>query len=143
MFHIPTAFNEISGGDKDAIELLNALYLFFHKQDDLIDRDKPVEVEHSIGCDLQVLRAFGKNPLFQKHQDFLWPLIMTSALAYAASEDLKKRPDVIDRITSQVLKSQYVDIFFGIAFCVGGFPHALAMSKKYRDYHFDNEKPTV
>lgn len=131
------ALAEIARGDKDANSLLTAMYLFFHKQDDLIDRDKEVSVADSVGYDLQVLREFGKNPFFQKHQEFLWPIILTSALAYIDSEERKKRPDVLEHLIAQVLKSQYVDIFLGVAFCIGGFDHALAMSRKFREYHFD------
>lgn len=141
MFNLEEAWQKISKGDASAKDLCRAVYLYVHTKDDLIDRDKPVKVETAVGHDLQILREFGKNPFFQKHQDFLWPLLLTSAMAYISSEDFKRREDVIDKIASQVLKSQYVDIFIGIAFCIGGFDHALAISREYRDYHYDVEKP--
>ena len=139
MFNVRAAFEDIARGDSGAFALLSALYLFVQKQDDLIDRDKQVETSHSVGLDLQILREFSKNLFFQKHQDFLWPLLVTSGLAYIASEDIRRSDDVLERITAQVLKSQYLDVFLGVAYCIGGFDHALTMSRKYREYAFDDE----
>lgn len=139
MFNIQQAFNEIAQGDADAIEFLGSFYLWCHSQDDLIDRDKPVTPALAVGLNLGLLRVFSKNSFFKKNEDFLWPVILTSALSYISSEDFKKRDDVLDRITSQVLKSEYCNVFFAVAFCVAGFDHALAMSGKYRDYSFDDE----
>ena len=110
MLNVQKAFEEISRGDTAAQEFLGAFYLWVHKQDDLIDRDKPVSVDAHVGFDLQVLRSFSKNGFFQRHQDYIWPILMTSALAYVASEDFKQKPDVLERITAQVLKSQYMDV---------------------------------
>jgi hypothetical protein len=135
------AIVDITRGDKSAAELLTAFYLWTHSQDDLIDRDHAPDVANAVGFNLQMLRAFGKNEFFQKHQDFLWPVILTSALAYINSEERKKSPDVLERITAQVLKSEYVNVFFAVALVVdgGGFDHALAMTRKYRIYSFDDE----
>jgi hypothetical protein len=139
MFHVQNAFEEISRGDKSACELLGSFYLWVHNQDDLIDKDKDVKPCEAVGFNIQILRAFAKNTFFQAHQDFLWPVILTSALSYIASEDRKGDADVVNRITAQVLKSEYMNVFFAIAFCVAGWDHALAMSRKYRDYSFDVE----
>lgn len=135
------AFADIARGDKDAENLMGILYIFFHKQDDLFDRDRPVSAENSAGIDLQTLRAFTKNSFAQKHQDFLFPVLTMGALAWAASEDRKHSEDVLERLTAQVLKSEYQNVFFAIAFCIGGWDHALAMGRRYRDYHFDSESP--
>lgn len=137
VFDVGDAFERISKGDPEARDLLWVVYRFVHKQDDLIDKDKPVATSESVRVDLEVMRAFSKNAFFQKHQDFLWPLLVTSGLAFVASEELARRDDVLEKIASQVLKSQYVDVFFGVAFCIGGWDHALAMSNAYRCYHFD------
>jgi hypothetical protein len=32
-------------------------------------------------------------------------------------------------------------VFLAVAFCIGGFGHAAAMGRKYREYHFDDVKP--
>lgn len=132
---------DIAHGDADAETFLLAFYAWVHKQDDLLDRDKPVDAETSVRIDLQMFYEFGANPFFQRHQGYLWPLIMTSALAYLKSEEWRTSPDIIDRITAQVLKSEYFNVFVGVAHCAGGFEHAASVSRAYRDYDFDSEPP--
>ena len=142
MSFIPAqAFKEIARGNVDAEKFMGAFYCWVHMRDDLVDKDKVVPAETVVGFDLQLLNTFARNPFFQKHQDFLWPVIHMSALAWIASEDYSKNPDVIEQFGSQILKSQYMDVFFAVAFCIGGFDHAVAMSRAYRDYHFDLVKP--
>lgn len=118
---------------------MGVLYCWFHKQDDIYDQDKEVPAERAAGFDLALLHALAKNQFFQKHQDYLWPVITMGAIAWVASEDRANAPDVLERITAQVLKSQYQDIFFAVAFCIGKFDHAVQMSRKYRQYSFDVE----
>ena len=132
-------FSEIARGDKSAEEFLCALYCWFHKQDDLIDRDRVVPPEVTVGVDLTLLHAISKNQFFQKYQDYIWPVLTMGALAWVASQERANSSDVLERITAQVLKSQYQDVFYAVAFCVGKFDHAAAMSRKYRDYCFDAE----
>lgn len=133
------AFKEIARGNREAEAFMGALYIWFHKQDDLIDRDKLVPSDVTAGFDFHILHTFAKNPFFREHQDFLLPVLMVGALAWVASEDRKNSPDLLERLTAQVLKSQYGDVFFTVAFIIGGFDHAVAMSRKFREYDFDVE----
>jgi hypothetical protein len=133
------AFKEISRGNREAEAFMETLYIWFHKQDDLIDRDRQIPAETAAGWDLRVLHTVAKNTFFQQNQEYLWPVLTMSALAWIASEAKKDSEDVIERITAQVLKSQYLDVFLAVAFCLGGFEHAAAMSRKFREYSFDAE----
>jgi hypothetical protein len=114
--------------------------VWFHYRDDLYDKDKPVSAE-SAKLDLFILHTFGTNPFFQKHQAYLWPVFTMATLAWIASEEWKNSLDIVESVAGQVLKSQYQDYFYAVAFCIGGFDHALAMSRRYRGYYFDSEKP--
>ncbi len=142
-FQPEAAFEEMARGDAGAREFLNAFYVWAHTLDDLIDQDKPVGPDLAVWTQTHLMFVLAGNPFFQKHQAFLLPVILTSALAFLASEARKNRPDVLDRITAQVLKSQYLDVFLAAAFCIGGWDHAAAMSAKYRDYSFDAEPVNV
>jgi hypothetical protein len=133
------AFREISRGNQSAEDFMVALYIWVHAQDDLCDRDKPVLPEVFAGFNFNILHTFAKNPFFREHQDFILPVLLVGALAWVASEDRKNSPDVLERFTGQVLKSQYGDVFFAVAFIIGGFDHAVAMFRKYREYDFDVE----
>src|SRR5208282_5487773 len=125
------AFKDIARGDAAAEEFLSSLYIWFHKQDDLIDRDKAVPADVTAGFDFHILNTFASNVFFQAHKDFILPVLLTGALAWIASEERKHSEDVLERIAGQVLKSQYVDVFLAVAFLRGGFDHAVAMSRKY------------
>jgi hypothetical protein len=135
------AFRDITRGDEDAYKFLEAFYLFVHKHDDLCDRDKPVKAEETVWFNLNLFIQFTTNKFYLAHHQFLLPILIMSGLAWVSSEDYKKRPDVLDRITAQVLKSEYVNIMLAVAFLKGGFEHSLAMARKYREYAFDDEKP--
>jgi hypothetical protein len=135
------AFKDIARGDAGAEAFLGALYIWVHKQDDLFDRDHPVSASVSAGIDLQTLHVFATNPFFQKHQTFLMPVLVTSALSWVASETLAKSDDVLERITAQVLKSEYQNVFFAVAFLIGGWEHATEVQRKYREYCMDNGVP--
>ena len=138
-FQPNAAFAEMARGDQGALEFLRAFYLYAHNLDDLIDQDKKPAAAFSIWSHMALLAEVAANPFFQKHRDFLLPVVWMSALAFVASEDRKNGADVLERITAQVLKSEYVNVFLAVCFCIGGFEHALAMSRKYREYHFDAE----
>jgi hypothetical protein len=133
------AFKEISKGDAAAEDFMRRFYCWVHMRDDLIDKDKVVAPDVAAGFDLTLLHAFAQNSFFQKNQDYLWPVLMTSALAWVASEDRQQSQDVLERIIAQILKSEYVNVFFAVAFLVGGWDHAVKMSRQFREYAFDNE----
>lgn len=141
MFDAQKCFEEISRGDQAAMEFLSVFLAFCHKQDDLIDRDRVVSPTESAAMDLQAIWVFSKNEFFQKHKDFLWPVIITSSMAWVASEDFKQRENILDRVVSQSLKGEYLNVFLAVAFVIGGISHAMDISARYREYHYDDESP--
>ena len=140
-FKPEAAFLEIAHGDTGAREFMRAFYIFVHTQDDLYDRDKALTPEAAAWPSLHLMFTFAQNPFFLKHSGFLLPIILTSFLSWVASEDRHQSPDALARIEAQVWKGSYSDVFFGVAFLVGGIDHALAMSRKYREVHYDVESP--
>jgi hypothetical protein len=137
-FQPESAFQEMAHGDPGALEFLRAFYIWAHLQDDLIDRDKPVDIKLAVWSPVNMIHAVS-SPFFQKHKDFLMPVILLSAIAFLASETRKSSPDILERITAQVLKSEYLNVFLAVCFCVGGWAHAAEMSAKFREYSFDDE----
>lgn len=142
-FNPNNAFAEMAGGDLDAQEFLRTFYVWAHTLDDLIDRDQPVGVDLAVWSQANLILVLGKNAFFRRHQDFLLPVIVTSALAFIASERRKNDKNVLERITAQVLKSEYLNVFLAVCYCIGGWDHALAMDAKYREYSFDAEPVKV
>ena len=137
-FQPEAAFADMARGDAGALDFLRAFYVYAHTLDDLIDRDKPIAADLAVWSQANLV-AIVTSDFFLKHRAFLMPVIWTSVLAFIASEDKKNVADVLERIAAQVLKSEYLNVFLAVCFCVGGFEHALAMSRKYREYSFDAE----
>lgn len=129
-------FQHVSNGNSDAYTFCRSFYEFVHMIDDLIDRDKPFDIGGAMFIVVKLVETIGFNPFFQKHKAQLLPVIHTSAMAYASSERLKTCEDIQGRVASEVLKSQYQDVFLYVAFLTGGSAFALECDVKYRGYSF-------
>lgn len=136
-FNHLVALREIAKGDQDAFSCLNAIFTWYHALDDLIDQDKPIILSWIIVAHLNFVQTIADNLFFQTNKEKLLPVIQAGALAYLSSEKFRKHASPLYRIASQVLKSQYQDLFFAVAFILGGYDHAVEMSAKYRDFDFD------
>jgi len=78
-----------------------------------------------------------KNEFFKRHCDSILPILLGASLAWKDSERLNTSSDAVDLVTSQVLKSEYLNVFLYVAFVKGTFEHAAKMSEAYRQYSFD------
>lgn len=132
-------FRDITKGDDAAFDFCNAFFRWVHCLDDLVDKDKEVPAHAVSILFFSLIHTVACNPFFQKHKVELLSTMLTASIAWTASEEWKKRPDVLHKITSQVLKSEYQNVFIHVAALCGGQSHAHAMSSKYRDYNFDYE----
>lgn len=133
---VEAAFQEIAAGNKLAYEFCRSAFEFFHLIDDLIDRDKPVIPNDIVLCLLKFIETISRNEFYQANRDDLFASIYSAGLAFAASLRMAEDSDVQRRLASEVLKSQYQDIFFRVAFWVGGSRHSIEMDTKFRGYSF-------
>lgn len=122
--------------DPNAGFLARTLYRFFHLIDDLVDRDKEVPAADVACILLALFDQLSNNPFWLLHKNDLMPVVFSSAMAWAASERLRKSENVQDRLAAEVLKSQYQDIFFRIAFLDGGVSFSLESDAKFRGFAF-------
>lgn len=143
MFDPKIAFKEIALGNQAAEDFMVGFYQWIHTLDDLIDRDRPILLETVHSNHLGLIVSVSANEFFLKYRDSLLPVIVMSALAHQESERLRNAENVLDRVASQVIKSQYQDVFYLVAFLVGGYAHASAMSRKFREYCYDPTPPPV
>ena len=130
-------FNDITKGNRAAFDFCNAFFRWVHCLDDLYDKDKEVPASAVSFLFFSLIQTIACNPFFQQHRDVLLATLLMSSQAWADSEEWKKREDVLHRITSQVLKSQYQDVFLHVAALCGGQQHMQEMARKYRDYNYD------
>lgn len=130
-------FRDITKGDKDAFDFCNAFFRWVHCLDDLVDKDKEVPATAVSFLFFSLCSVLATNPFFQRYREPLLATMLLASQAWADSEEWKKREDVLHRIASQVLKSQYQDVFLHVAAICGGQTHMQEMAAKYRDYNFD------
>ena len=124
-------FTEIAKGDHEAFRFMIAAHIWFHTLDDLIDRDHLILVATVIKEQYQLFCELASNPFFLRNKETILALLLASGLAYVRSEELSRSEAVLDRIGSQVLKSHYQQLYYHIAYLVGGYIHAQAMIRKY------------
>ena len=136
-FDVGAAFRDIAKGNQDALKFLSAFYWWVHAQDDKVDGEGSLMA--LIEAQLRLLQVVSTNEFYLANRDKIFPVIQTSLLSYMASERLKNAPDIVDRVTAQILKSEYMNVFFAVALMTGGFAHAAEMNRKYRIYDFDAE----
>ena len=132
-----TIFEELCMGHQSPREFCHTYLRWCHDMDDFIDGDKKIPTDEIIGTQLQLMYVFTRNEFWQHNQDSLMPLIHNSAMTFLESERLSEDNDIQKRLASQLLKSQYQDIFYYVAYLVGGWEHSKQMSIKYRDYDID------
>lgn len=130
-------FRDITKGDQHAFDFCNAFFRWVHCLDDLVDKDKDVPPGAVSFLFFSLIQTVACNPFFQQHKTELLSTMLLASQAWADSEEWKKRENVLHKIASQVLKSQYQDVFIHVAALCGGQIHMQEMSQKYRDYNFD------
>jgi len=135
--HFDAIFKDITCGNTDAYDFCNAFFRWVHCLDDLVDKDKVVPPGGVSFLFYSLIHNIACNPFFQANRTELLATLLISSQAWADSEEWKKRPDVLHRIASQVLKSQYQDVFLHVAALCGGQLHMQEVARKYRDYNFD------
>lgn len=132
-----TIFKDITKGNLDAYDFCHSFFRWVHCLDDLVDKDKQVPAGAVSMLFFSLVHTVACNPFFQKYRTELLSTLLISSQAWADSEEWKKRPDVLHRITSQVLKSQYQDVFIHVAALCGGQIHMQEIAARYRDYNYD------
>lgn len=131
-------FEEVTLGDRPALEFCFAFLRWVHLIDDFIDGDKPLDdPEQVVRVNLEAMMVFAFNPFWQEHKKELLPLIFQGVKAYADSIRWAQRPDFRDRASADVLKAQYQEVFWYVAKLKGGWKHYDEITRKYRHYHYD------
>ncbi len=134
----PAIFTEVCQGNQDAIEFCLAFLEWVHLIDDFIDQDKLLNnPEVVMRTNLRMAVVLSMNPFYQQFKAQLLPLMVAGVKAFADSLEWVNREDVRDRLSSEVLKSNYQEVFWYVAFLIGGYGHMDAMTKKYRHYNYD------
>lgn len=128
------ALNEFP--DPHAAVFCRAFHRMVHLLDSLFDRDEDRTADDVALTFYAFIGQVAGNPFFAQHRDALLPIIYTSAKSWAASERLRKSADIQEQIASEVIKSNYQDIYHYVAFLCGGIEFAAEWDIKHRGYYF-------
>jgi len=134
----PRIFADVCCGNQAASEFCFSFLALVHFVDDVIDGETAKwQTDQILRVNLELIRVLSFNPFWEANKNGLFPLVLMSVQQYADSLRWVKREDFRERATSDVLKSQYQDVFWHVAYLCGGYQHMDAISQKYRLYHYD------
>jgi hypothetical protein len=77
-------------GDKDALDLYERLVYVAHAWDDLVDQDKPADVNE---MSANLFLYIPANPVFKRFEGELRALFMTAMVGYMAANAMEKSGD--------------------------------------------------
>jgi hypothetical protein len=129
---------ELCAGNTAAQEFCTVFIVWCHLVDDTVDRDKPLpDLETFARVMLEAATVFAFNPFFQEHREKLLPLIIQGTKAFEDSLAWASHSEPCKRRAADVLKGQYQEVLWHVAYLVGGYDHMDAMTRRWRHYQFD------
>ncbi len=128
--------NEVACGDQAAKRFLLTYFSLVHVFDDVYDKDKEVTDERLVKVMLWWTEELLYNPWVREHSNALWSQIITGWNAWLDANVWAKQPNP-KLFASDVIKSNYQEMTFLVAYICGGREHMRAMSTKYREYNFE------
>lgn len=130
-------FQDVCQGDADAERWCWAFLAWVHLIDDQVDGElHKWSAQEIVRANLEAALNFASNPFWRKHRHTLWPLIFQGARAFEASEQWMNGTDE-QKSACFVLKSQYQEALWYVAYLVGGWEHYVRCTDQYRRYFRD------
>lgn len=130
--------NELTKGNVYAANFIVAYVAFCHLIDDLWDKDKEVTDKRMVTELMLFLEQIVMNPWVREHIQNIWPLIVAGANSWLDSNKWQQAEDSRKRMASDVIKGQYHEVIWFVAFLCGGFQHQQEITSRFRDYDYDN-----
>lgn len=124
---------EITKGNQYAADFVMAYIDFCHLVDDVIDKDKEVNVQRLSSELITFLESVMINPWVREHSITLWPLIVTGCNAWVDSDIIALK----NRKEADVVKGVYHEVVWFVSYLCGGWEHLRATTTKYREYQYE------
>lgn len=137
---------QLCTGNAAAAELCETLLRDFHLTDDICDGDKALTDEALVFIRLGIMQTFSLNPFWLEHCRSISPLLIQASAAWLDANRFERgvlatRADPAEAIQyrrgADVLKSQYGEVLWHIAFLCGGWNHMRELQREYRVFNFD------
>lgn len=129
---------ECANGNNDAYLCASALYVYIDWLDNVIDKDIEVPYEVSAKTSMNLFVMLCYNKFWQENKSHLGPILITAYNAWIDSEKIKTNSDYRVRISADVLKGYFLEVFYQIGFITGGYDLMRALSEKWRGFDFDS-----
>lgn len=118
---------QIANGNEDALRFMWVFWNFTHLYDDLVDNDREVTVEQAAKWSTLFFIELSRNAFYLKHVDSLLPFIIQVCNRWCDGEDWEKNGTPQQVRLASVVKCGDIDLFFHVAYLVGGWDHMRAM----------------
>ena len=139
-------------GNAAALEFLRAFATRAHWIDDLRDADNLPEGGRHLAGDIaqresEWLLTIAGNPFFLANRAALVPAMLLALNAWVDSESAKcvaggglREADRVLQVTRDIVKGQWHEVVWLVAWLTGGWQHLRATSREFRAYDFESEK---
>ena len=127
---------EVTKGNEAASKFLLSYLSLVHMFDDAYDKDEPVPDERMVKVMIWWSEELLFNPWVKENVDAIWSQVLTGWNAWLDSNQWAQCPNP-KLFASDVIKSNYQELVFLVAYLCGGREHMRAMSQKYREYNFE------
>lgn len=128
---------ECSNGSKEAAMCASAIFSYIDWLDNIIDKDVPISYEASAKTSLNFFMMLSYNKFWIENRIHLAPILAAAYNAWMDSEKLKNHSDYRVRISADVLKGYFMEVFYQIGFITGGYDLMRQLSEKWRGFDFD------
>jgi hypothetical protein len=130
-----------AGGNEDAQRLLTVFVGFAHTLDDVVDGDRAVPDDELLQGVLNWTCEAASNPFFQQHRAALLPVILLAVNSWLDANRWARAEDPRQRLAADVLKGQYHEVVYLVAFLTGGWRALRALTAAAREYDFETVAP--
>jgi len=120
-------------GNASALEFLRVFARRAHWVDDCCDEPGPVDAGEAARSESEWLLTLSGNAFFLAHRAQLVPAMILALNAWADSERMPSP-------TCDVVKGQWHEVVWLVAFLVGGTEHLQDVTRKFRGYDFEPVK---
>lgn len=126
------ALLEVMNGNEDAVAMMQAIAVWSHVYDDLIDKDKPVSDYHIHRSMWILLTELPLNPFFKEHEDYFRPILMAGVMNWHAANQMEKSGCVEQLHIAHAIRYSVSDVAYIAMIFAGGMDHAIANASKCR-----------
>lgn len=131
-------FMRLTGNNQSAWDFVDVFARRSHLIDDIIDGDADVSDEEIIKSEIEWMATLSRNPFYMAHSNYLMPLIISGATSWLDANEWEQSEDPVKRTHSDVIKSTYHEVIFGVVYLCGGWNALREFTQLHREYQKDN-----